>query len=374
VPLTSINKDAFDSYGLSGLGCAAVSPEAADAYEKALNRLLAGGYPSPVDGSPLPVRNFRLSEDTVVVFWGKGHDDAIDLFADSVGQGQPEAVQALYQATWKGRPIDLGDPSAFYALTLSGGQGRGTIRGWLETTLGHVLGNVKRYFVDLEIVRPKGEEGKPLPLLGLLRQTAVLGKLSNIAPNLAADLFDAVLADHPFPRALLDAAVRRARAERAVFPDRAALLKAYLLRARRAGLVPTFPEVQPMLDESCPDRAYRLGRLFAVLEKVQQEATSASATIRDRYYGAASATPVVVFPQLLRKAPHHLPKSTRPQFFEKLLQEICDPLVPPAPFPHTLTLEQQGLFAVGYYHERQALFDEKLNRRRNERFFPKAVS
>jgi CRISPR-associated protein Csd1 len=92
---------------------------------------------------------------------------------------------------------------------------------------------------------------------------------------------------------------------------------------------------------------------------VQQNATNASATIRDRYYGAASATPVVVFPQLMRKAPHHLAKLDGATYYEKLIQQICCALQPPTPFPPTLTLEEQGLFAVGYYHQRQALFTKR---------------
>jgi CRISPR-associated protein Csd1 len=245
-------------------------------------------------------------------------------------------------------------------LTLSGGQGRGTIRGWLETTLGAVLRNVRHYFDDLDIARPAHDEGKPRPLLALLRQLAVQGKLENIPPGLAAELFADVLDGQPFPRLLLDSAVRRTRAERTLYPDRASLLKAYLLRARRAGLLPqSFPEVKPMLDTDCKHPAYRLGRLFSVLEKVQADATNATTTIRDRYYGAASATPVVVFPQLLRKAPHHLAKLDSSVFYEKLIQEICDGLQPPRPFPSTLTLEEQGLFAVGYYHQRQSLFTKR---------------
>src|SRR5262249_26619764 len=300
VPLTSINTEAFESYGLGDVGCAIVSSEAADAYEKALNRLLADGYPNPTDGTPMPRRNVVLADDTVVVFWSKGDPAAVDLFSDAVGTGGPSAVEAVYQSSWKGRLFDLSDPSAFYVLTLTGGQGRGTVRGWHETTLGAVLTNLKRYFLELDIVRPPQDEGKPRPLLGLLRQLAVRGKLDNVPSGLAAELFAAILAGRPFPRAVLDAAIRRVRSERTIYSDRASLIKAYLCRARRAGrLAPQIPEVKPMLDEECSSPAYRLGRLFAVLEKVQQDATNASATIRDRYYGAASATPVVVFPQLL---------------------------------------------------------------------------
>ena len=110
------------------------------------------------------------------------------------------------------------------------------------------------------------------------------------------------------------------------------------------------------------DPAYRLGRLFAVLEKIQDDAIDANATIRDRYYGAASATPIVVFPQLMRKLPHHLAKLDSATYFEKIIQQICDGLQPPTPFPSVLRLEEQGLFAVGYYHQRQALFTNVKSR------------
>jgi CRISPR-associated protein Csd1 len=193
-----------------------------------------------------------------------------------------------------------------------------------------------------------------------LRQLAAQGDLENIAPNLAADLFAAILTGRPFPRAVLDCAVRRVRAERTIYGDRAAVLKAFLCRARRAGQFDhSLPEVRPMLDEACLDPAYRLGRLFAVLEKIQEDAIGASATIRDHYYGAASATPIVVFPQLMRKLPHHLAKLDASTYFEKIIQQICDGLQPPAPFPPVLKLEEQGLFAVGYYHQRQALFTKR---------------
>ncbi len=362
ISFVSFNDTAFESYGLERSENAPVSRIAADSYTEALKRLLDETYPDPKTRTPMPKRNVRLSDDTIVLFWSKGSDEVVDLFADSVGQGQPEAVEALYKATWKGRPVNLEDPAAFYALTLSGGQGRGTIRGWQETTLGAALRNVKQYFDDLQICRPLADTGKPHPLLGLLRQLAVQGKIDNIAPNLASELFAAILEGRPFPRLLLDAAVRRTRAERTLYPDRASLIKAYLLRACRGKLLPSsFPEVKPMLDEDCKTPAYRIGRLFAVLEKVQADATNASTTIRDRYYGAASATPVVVFPQLLRKAPHHLTKfkAGTTTFYEKLIQSICDGLQPPSPFPTTLTLEEQGLFAIGYYHQRQALFTSR---------------
>jgi CRISPR-associated protein Csd1 len=360
VALVSFNNETFESYGLEGNENAPMSREAAEAYTTALARLLDDTYPHPRDRTPMPRRNFRLSDDTTVVFWSGSESAVLDLFGESIQHADPEAVAALYSATWKGRPVKLDDPSAFYALTISGGQGRATIRGWFESTVREVMLNVRRHFDDLKIVGRGAEEQQSFPLGQLLRRTAVQGKSENIAPGLAAAVFEAILKGWPYPRLLLDAAVRRARAERSIFPDRAALIKAYLVRARRLGRLPSlFPEVKPMLDRDCAAPAYRLGRLFAVLEKVQADATNASTTIRERFYGAASATPVVVFGQLLRKAPHHLAKLDHAPFFERLIQEILSALQPPNPFPLALNLEEQGLFALGYHHQRQDLFTKR---------------
>lgn len=372
--LVSVNQEAFESYGLADAQNAPISHAAADAYTEALKRLLDDSYPDPQSGAPMPRRNVNLSDDTVVVFWSKGDPNAVDLFADSVGLGEPAAVESLFRATWKGRPVDLHDPAAFYALTITGNRGRATIRGWQEERLGDVLRRVRQYFEDIEIVGRDRE--RPRPLLRLVASLGVQNKLENAPSELAADLFAAVLGDRPFPYELLAAAIRRTRVEKdnrfQRFEEwqRFGLIRGYLVRARRAGsLPPTFPEVKPMVDEDCRTPAYRLGRLFAVLERVQQDAISPNATIRDRYYGAASATPVVVFPQLLRKLPHHLKNSSRPVFYERLVQEIVDPL-PAVAFPATLSLEHQGLFALGYYHESRALFDKAKNTERNSRYFP----
>jgi CRISPR-associated protein Csd1 len=368
IALVSFDDPPSWSYGLERNENAPVSRYAAEAYTSGLARLLDAAYPNPRDGTPMPKRNVRLSNDTIVVFWSREASEVPDLFSEAI-QADPEAVAALYNATWKGRPIRLDDPTAFYALTLSGAQGRATVRNWFESTVRDVVCNVRQHFDDLHVVRPKAQEGQPFPLWQLLRSTAIRGKSENIHPNLSTEMFQAILKGQRYPRILLDAALRRVRAEREVFPardlfpERAALIKAYLARAKRLRMLASdFPEVKPMLDKECPNTAYRLGRLFAVLEKLQADATGAGTTIRDRYYGAASATPVVVFGQLLRKAPHHTSKIPHAPFYEKLIQEILDVLRPDKAFPPTLTLEEQGLFALGYYHQRQDLFTKRTDR------------
>ncbi len=165
----------------------------------------------------------------------------------------------------------------------------------------------------------------------------------------------AILAGLPYPQTLLQAAVRRIRAEREVKYPRAALIKACLNRQARYSPSPQEKEIAVSLDDSNTNPGYRIGRLFAVLEKAQEEAVNPSATIRDRFYGAASSTPVTVFANLMKLKNHHLAKleEGRKRYFEKLIGQIMSDI---NDFPAHLSLADQGRFAIGYYHQRQAFF------------------
>jgi CRISPR-associated protein Csd1 len=350
--LVSFNASAFESYGLERNENAPISRPAAEAYTTALNRLLHPAYLSPADGK-LARRNVRLNDSTVAVFWSRESSEFVDLFADI--ETNPAAVLAAIEAPYTGRKPVLEDPQPFFAAILSGAQGRVILREWIETTVRDVAKNVRQHFDDLAMVRPH-EETLPQALWVLLRSMAVQGKQENIPPGLAAEFFATILRGTSYPRALLDASARRMRAEQDVPPERAALIKAYLSRARRLGrLAANFPEVTMSLDEGSLNVPYRLGRLFAVLERLQEAAVRPSATIRDRFFGAASANPITVFPRLLRGAQPHISKASSGGYFQKLIGEIVDGL-PARSFPATLTLEEQGLFAIGYYHQRQARF------------------
>lgn len=356
VSLISFNARAFESYGLSGNDNAPVGKDAAEAITAALNRLLDRGYPHPETGDPMPSRRVNLASDTALLFWSKGSDEMLNVFSGSL-DSDPEAVNALYGAPWKGREINLKDTSRFFALALSGEMARAKIRGWFESTLGAALLNVRQHFEDIAIVRK--DEALPVPLWRLLTSLAALGDRERLAPDLAARTMEAIIQGRPYPRTMLEAAVRRGRMEKdGVSAERAACIKAYLLRARRAGRLSTdFPEVKTHMDTEQTSTAYRLGRLFATLEKLQEEALPGlNATIRDRFFGAASATPVTVFPRLLRGAQPHVSKATRGKFFDMKIQEIVKPLTG---FPSHLTLEEQGLFALGYYQQRQVFFEKK---------------
>lgn len=354
VALVSFNNVAFESYGLSGNENAPIGRPAAEAVAAALNRLLDPDYPSPVDGSPMPPRSIRIAEDTTVLYWSRNENAPVDLFGGGI-DADPAKVRALYEAPHGGRSPVLEDDSPFFALALSGEMARAKVRGWFQTTLGVALRNVRAHFDDVDVAR---RDADPLPLWRLLQSLALLGERKNLEPGLATATFAAIIDGRAYPRALLQGAVRRSRAEREVTSERAALVKGYLNRARRKGLLPaSFPEVTSKMDDTSTNVPYRLGRLFATLEKLQEEALpGTNATIRDRFFGAASATPVTVFPRLVRGAQPHLGKVRRAVYFEKLIQEIVSPL---ERFPSHLSLEEQGLFTLGYYHQRQDFFTKK---------------
>jgi CRISPR-associated protein Csd1 len=369
VPLTSVNADAFVSYGLKDVGCAPISKSASIAIETALNRLLDNAYPGP-DGQPMPRRNVQLSPDTALVYWSK--EDAQVDFVLGIDDGDPETVRGILHAPYKGRPAAIDDPTAFYALVLSGMQGRGIVRTFVESTVGNVATNVERYLDAASLRRPYGEGTGAYPLLDV-RRTLVLrtpaapfGDLGRLPPALATEHYLAILHGRPLPRILLEAAVRRNRAEGVPksqgggrderrFAARTSLIKAYLIRNCNQ-------EVGMSLQVDKPDPPYRLGRLLALLDKLQQDALGdVNATIVDRFYGSASSTPAAIFPTLIRRAQHHMAKLRRdePQWarrWEKLLEEITCAL---EAFPRTLNLEQQGLFALGFYHQRQDFFTKK---------------
>ncbi len=219
-----------------------------------------------------------------------------------------------------------------------------------------MMDQIRQHFRDLEIVCAPYEQSV-FSLSRLLVCTAPLGKAENIPPNLEGELMRAILEGLPYPAALLNAVIRRIKVERDVTQIRAALIKACINRNCRFRKKTQQEELAVSLDPNNVNVGYRLGRLFAVLEKIQEEANPGlNATIRDRYYAAASSAPVTVFGRLMTLKNHHLAKLEnigRRVNLERLVGEIVDGI---KDFPAHLTLDDQGRFAVGYYHQRQDLF------------------
>lgn len=348
--IVSFNLDAFRSFGKEQGANAPVSPAAAFGYTTALNHLLAKGSPQRMQVG-----------DASTVFWAQSEQDAD--FENAFGaffseqHDDPDAhtaqVRALLGAVHSGRFGGSGGDRRFFVLGLAPNAARIAIRFWHAAPLAEVGERIQRWFDELAIVRGPKDPEYP-SLFRLLTAVALQGKADNIPPNLGGDVMRAILSGTPFPALWLNAAVQRCRAEQRVTHLRAAAIKACLLRGH-----PISPQEDPkaMLDRDNPNAAYRLGRLFAVLEKIQEEANPGlNATIRERYYGAASSTPVAVFTTLLRLKNHHLAKLThrgRATNFEKLIGEITGGI---ADFPLHLPLPEQGRFALGYYHQRQDFF------------------
>jgi CRISPR-associated protein Csd1 len=348
--IVSFNLESFKSYGKEQGANAPVGKAAVFAYTTALNHLLARESRQRIQVG-----------DASTVFWAEEEHDLEssipDLFGDPP-KDDPDrnvrAVEALYASVQSGRFAFGGLTTRFHVLGLAPNAARIAIRFWETATAAELAARIKQYFDDIDIVHADFEPGR-LSLFRLLSGVALQNKIDNVPPNLGGEVIRAVLQGLPYPVQLLNLAVGRSRAEQKVTYARAAAIKACLNRSIRSRNTQE-KEFLPMLDPSNVNAAYRLGRLFAALEKIQEEASPGlNATIRDRYYGAASSTPVSVFTTLLRLKNHHIAKLTpgRAVQMERLVGEILGGL---DDFPRHLPLPDQGRFALGYYHQRQAFF------------------
>jgi CRISPR-associated protein Csd1 len=265
----------------------------------------------------------------------------------------------LYESIKQGSLNISDDATQFFVLGLAPNAARISIRFWLTGTVKEFSQRIVEHFSDIAIDHAPYDPPH-LSLFRLLASTALQGKAENIPPNLGGDTMRAILSGLPYPETLLSSAIRRIRAEHEVNYQRAALIKACINRKMRRENPAIEEDLKVSLDPANTNTGYRLGRLFATLEKVQEEASPGlNATIRDRYYGAASSTPVTVFSTLLKLKNHHLSKLEnrgRAVNLERLIGEIADGITD---FPANLTIADQGRFAIGYYHQKQAFYARK---------------
>lgn len=353
--LVSFNAPAFSSHGLEQGDNAPISQEAALGYVLALNDMLRR----------TEQRRFRqgiqLGDGSVLVFWTRASASEENLLLSWMDPTE-EDLQRFAESPLRGlEPGEL-DDSAFYAVTLAGNAGRVAVRDWFESSVGEVKQSIRRYFDDLRIGQAPA---KPIPVYRLLQAVEAPSR-RGLSPDVATRMLGAALRGQPFPRQLLVSALDRLRLppsddrfEREQLRLRVALIKATLLRRPRSGTTPL--EVSVSLDKNNASQPYVLGRLFAVLERLQGAALKdLNATIRDRYFGAASRNPVTVFPRLLQLSVHHASKAgENGRWLERTKGEVMALLPSQRPFPPVLDLEKQGLFAVGYYHQREAFFTKR---------------
>ncbi|MEQ1780862.1 MAG: type I-C CRISPR-associated protein Cas8c/Csd1 [Hyphomonadaceae bacterium] len=372
--LVSFNLDAFTSYGKEQGDNAPTSTSASFRYGAALNRMLDRGGAN---------RLARPVGDATVVFWadasGVGEDaakEAEDLFSgwfsppsaetDADGfkhdAGHAAMLRDALQALSEGRPAKNISPRLeagvrFHVLGLSPNAARLSVRYWLDDSFEVFAKRLAEHYSDIAIEPAPWRAALPAVGRLLVKATAPQEKFDNIPPLLAGEVMRAILGGGRYPHTLLSAAMMRLRAgDDPVSGWHAAVIRAVLARDKRLGL--STEETPVSLDRESTNSAYQLGRLFAALETAQRLALGkVNASIRDRYFGAASATPAGIFPLLLRGVQNHLGKLRKDGkggWIEREIEDIVGRL--PQALPAALRLEAQGRFAIGYYHQRKAQF------------------
>ena len=349
--IVSANAPAFESYGLKRAQTSPISRDAGERFGKALNALIA---------SP---RHRRSTGNITYVFWSRQKTVPLPAFDPEFGDAM--SVRELIDFIRSGKAYEgIPDDARFHLFGLSPNAARVVVRSALDTTIGEIKERQADWFARLEMVGNDGLPGKPLPLKTLA--VAPYREFKNIAPGVEDALVRAALAGDRLPESLLQSVVMRCRLDtenRVTYP-RAALLKYLLtqdpkpwpLEEAKLMTQEISGELPPALTPK-QSGAYHCGRLFAELEDIQKRAiVGINATISDRYFGAASSAPATVFGTLLSGARDHLGKLRRSQegaYFgaESRLEEIMAQI---EDFPLTLTLREQALFSLGYYHHKAA--------------------
>lgn len=355
--LVSFNGEAFCSYGREQSLNAPTSKYAAFAYTSALNHLLAE-------------RDYvgRIG-DTTVLFWASGGQRAYQSFSMASLFGAPSAysasdLQKMALDLCQGKPVlfeetQLDPKTTFYILGLSPNAARLSVRFFLKNSFGAFVQNVQAHQQRLEIVRPSFDKFETIPLWKLLDETVNQNSRDKSpTPGMAGETLRAILNNTRYPASLLNGTVLRIRAEREITRGRAAILKAYYLKNPH----PDIPKevLTVSLNPDSTNIPYNLGRLFSVLEAIQSSANPGiNATINDKYFNSASATPSRIFPLLMKLAQKHLRKLDKGWSisYSKQLTELTDKLE--ETFPDRLSLPQQGAFQLGYYHQTQARYTKK---------------
>lgn len=353
----------YDSYGKTKGYNAPISVEAEFAYTTALNTMLAKGS-----------RNiFRVASRTFI-FWASSNSEAskqteesvFSMFGFDENKDDPnkkiESARSVFKSIYSGQ-IKTDSNDKFYILGLAPNSARIAVVYWAELPLKDFAKKILRHFEDMEIVDTRKEQKPYMGINDMLSAVTLKGKASEATPNLPDAIVKSIFEALPYPYTLFSACIRRIRAEQQVYTSRIAILKAFLNRLNDNNN----KKIQIMLDKENTNQGYLCGRLFAVLDKIQEEANGIN-SIRERYMNAASATPSSVFATILNLSSHHsenLKNEGSKIFYEKLKQEIIDKLSSDG-FPAHLDLQDQGRFFIGYYHQRQDLFTSKKSDESNK--------
>ncbi|MCF8011166.1 MAG: type I-C CRISPR-associated protein Cas8c/Csd1 [Clostridiales bacterium] len=373
--LVSFNCNAFTSYGKEQSFNAPISEEAVFGYTTALNYLLGSSK-----------HRIKVG-DTTTVFWAESsvnglEEDLLGALLYPVPEDsdknrkkekddsnhtvrEPQTVKLLHDIfnTIKvGKPINtdlegINENVNFYILGLAPNDSRLAVRFWHVDRYGNFIKRLSRHHSDMAMIKRYDREPGFISIGMILKETAPQKDTRKIPPLLGGILMRSILTGTPYPRSLYNAIISRIRADREVNYVRAAVIKAYLNRFNRFYNKEDEVKLTVALNEQNRNRGYLLGRLFSLLEKVQEGANPGiKSTIREKYFGSASATPVSVFPILLKLAQHHISKAEYGGYMDKCIEEIISGI---DGFPAHLNVEEQGQFMLGYYHQRQALYTKK---------------
>lgn len=362
--LVSFNEKAFESYGHEQGMNANISKYAAFAYTTALNTLLADS------------KHYQRIGDTTIVFWAEQDDDGCaELFGETLNDPnelKEEDLKAFFENASKGKTFEFNEKlinpnNKFYILGLSPNAARLSVRFFMVNSFGFFLTNLARYFQELEIVKPSYDNKGQLAIWQILQETANKNsKDKSATPLLVGSVLRSVLMGTKYPSALYQNIILRVKADQDN-PDKfidkisrikAAVIKAYLMRNEQEK-----GEITVSLDVEKMSTPYVLGRLFAYLEQIQEEANPGiNSTIKDRYFNSACSTPGVVFPLLMRLSESHMKKiggagnKGKAIWFDKNKTDLLGRI---NAIPTRLSLTDQGEFILGYYHQYQARFIKK---------------
>ncbi|MEO1041450.1 MAG: type I-C CRISPR-associated protein Cas8c/Csd1 [Pseudomonadota bacterium] len=383
--LSSFNLDAFSSYGREQGDNAPVGERVAAAYTTVLNHLLRRGED-----------NFQRHQigDATMVFWADDPEAEIQT-AGMIGgyeEGNRDDVEnlagSLADQLAQGLPVEAIDDklkkAKLYVLGLSPNAARLSVRFWETPSFGQLIERFKQHADDLRI-EPPASKNKPPAVWQLAYETgAYMGEAGQekintktVSSRIAGDLMRALLTGGRYPRTLLTNIVMRLRIDRHVTARRVAMVRACLVREARMDGKPEEEWLPMAWNENYKGRGmvgYHLGRLFAEIEYTQALASDfkLNATVKDKYYGAASTVPARIFPSLMRGLNHHLSKLRKTKkgsamYADDRIQRILSVAEPE--WPIRLSFADQGAFAVGYYHQKdhtEREIKERAKARTNE--------
>jgi CRISPR-associated protein Csd1 len=368
--LVSYNEDAYESYNLKGNLNSAICTNCARTYTEGLNWLMTNGNNLSIQDNKGKVKEvFRYSNrknfgsDTAIIYWTRdsGSCNEINLLDDP----DPAEITRLIDSIHTSKEPAALRNDLFYSCTLSGAAARIAVRDWITVSLTDLQKSIAAWFNDIKICAWNEEYHPPFYRLVNAAQNEK-NKNETSSARIALRLWNAALKNTPPPIWILTAILKRVRLiehsedgknKESITPERAALIRLILNRNNKGGFM-----IKEKLDNENSTAAYLCGRIFAVLESIQRSALGKdiNAGIRERFFSFASTSPSSAFGRLMKMSQNHLTKikGEKPGLAVILDKELSELFSKISQFPAIFTLEEQGQFAIGYYHQKQDTFEK----------------